>query len=244
MKKKKIISELLALGLFSCVVAGLIFSRVHIVELEKTIENQKGCIEDLSVIQDKLNDKLEKLNAKYKDIEKHLKDVTKDRDKLHEEIDQMNEKVQYNSQDLRESSNTTPYHLYKMLKGTELHSLAPYFCEAEKQYGVNAIALASILAHESAWGTKTNYENNLSGFAVYNRGGGATFDSKEDNILATAKLLSENYLNPKGKNFHGTSLEAVNTDYCLLDNGHTDWKWSESINQIAQSLENKANQVG
>lgn len=242
--RRKIIAELILLVAFTGTIGALAYSRVQTIHLQHLVDIQKGSLEDLSIIQDKLNEKLEKLNSKYKDVEKQLKSVTKDRDKLQKEIDSMKAQVQYDSDDLKVSSNATPYHLYKMLKGTNLHNLAPYFYEAEQKYGVNAIALASILAHESAWGTKTNYDNNLSGFAVYNRGGGATFDSKRENILATAKLLSENYLTTTGKNYHGTSLEAVNTDYCLKNDGQTDWHWSSDINQIAQSLENKANQVG
>lgn len=246
MNKKKIsiiIGVLLSLGVITTSTTTAYYMH-QTKELKQSIEEQRTKIADMLVKEEALSDNLEHLQKKYEEANKSVDNLVKEKEELQELINQMNAKVDYNPNNLKASSNATPYHLAKMLKGTKLHDLAPYFYKAEKTYGVNAIALASILAHESGWGTKTNYENNLSGFAVYNRGGGATFSSKEENIMATAKLLATNYLNDKGGNFHGTSLEAVNTDYCLKDNGKTDWKWSVSINSIAQSLENKANQVG
>lgn len=213
-------------------------------KLRQTIEDQKTQIADLLVKEEATNDKLEFVVKKYQEAGDTIDKLTKEKEALQKLINEMNAKVSYNPNNVRASSNATPYHLAKMLKGTKLHDLAPSFYKAEQKYGVNAIALASILAHESGWGTKTNYENNLSGYGVYNTGGGTTFESKEDNVMATAKLLANNYLTKGGSNYHGLSLEAINTDYCLLNNGKTDWKWSSSINSIAQQLENKANKVG
>lgn len=246
MNKKKIgiiIGVLLTLGVITTSSTTAYYMH-KTTELQQAIEQQRTQIADLLTKEEALSDNLEHITKKYEDSNKSVDKLIKEKEELQKLINEMNAKVNYNPNNLKASSNATPYHLAKMLKGTKLHDLAPYFYKAEKKYGVNAIALASILAHESGWGTKTNYENNLSGFAVYNRGGGATFDSKEENIMETAKLLADNYLKVNASNYHGTSLEAVNTDYCLLDNGKTDWRWSASINSIAQSLENKANQVG
>ncbi len=245
MNKKKVsivVGLLIAIIVATCGTTAYYIHQTQ--QLRQTIENQKTQIADLLVKEEATNDKLEFVLKKYHEAGDTINSLTQERDSLQKMINQMNAKVKYNPNNVKASSNATAYHLAKMLKGTKLHDLAPYFYKAEQKYGVNAIALASIFAHESGWGTKTSYENNLSGYGVYNTGGGTTFDSKEDNIMATAKLLSEKYLTKGASNYHGESLEAVNTDYCLLDNGKTDWKWSASINSIAQSLENKANRVG
>lgn len=203
-------------------------------QMQQLIDGQQKQIGDLMVTEEALQDKLEVK-------EKQLDQLKKENSQLEKMIQNMNRKVSYNSADITEGSNTTAFQLKKALKGTKLEDLAPSLYKAEKLYKINAFVLAGILAHESGWGTKINYNNNLSGFAIYNRGGGKTFDSKEDNVIATAKLLAENYVKSGQKNFHGKSLEAVNTDYCLKDNGNTDWHWSEDINNIAKQLIDKAN---
>lgn len=107
--------------------------------------------------------------------------------------------------------------------------------KAEETYGVNAIFLMALTAQESAWGTsnRAKNQNNLSGFEVYSAGAkGASFGSKGESIMATAKLISESYINSDGEHYNGTSVDSVNIKYCPDDGGY----WSRSITQIANKL--------
>jgi beta-N-acetylglucosaminidase len=115
------------------------------------------------------------------------------------------------------------------------------FIDAEKQYGVNALFIASIVAQESGWATKAGGTNgtNLTGHAVYNaQATGTTFNSGYEGILETARLLKEDYLTSSGKYFNGYSVEDVNLHYCLLqDMKTTDYKWSVAITNIENTFE-------
>ena len=58
--------------------------------------------------------------------------------------------VIFNPYDLTVKSYATVPQMRKMLKGSEMVTLAPVFVKAEHKYGVNAVGLASIAALESA----------------------------------------------------------------------------------------------
>lgn len=126
------------------------------------------------------------------------------------------------------------------MKGTGLEGLGSWYLKAEQVYGVNAIFLVALTAQESTWGTSNRAvtQNNLSGYAVYSDSAeGATFDSKGESIMDTAKLIGEKYINPDGEYYNGTSVASVNIRYCPGDRGH----WSSSITKIAYDLVNKIN---
>lgn len=55
--------------------------------------------------------------------------------------------------------------------------------------------------------------------------------------MATARLISEEYLNPNGDHHRGTSIESVNESYCPNDG----YYWSTNIKKIANDLINKIN---
>lgn len=112
--------------------------------------------------------------------------------------------------------------------------------KAEQTYGVNAIFLMALTAQESAWGTsyRARTQNNLSGYAVYSSDAeGVTFGSKGESIMATAKLIAEDYINSSGIYYKGASVASVNIRYCPNDGGH----WSSNIIQIAYDLVSKIN---
>lgn len=126
------------------------------------------------------------------------------------------------------------------MKGTGLEGLGSWYLKAEQTYGVNAIFLMALTAQESAWGTsnRARTQNNLSGYAVYSAGAeGATFSSKGESIMATAKLISEEYINPQGNYYNGTSVASVNIRYCPGDGGH----WSSNITKIAYEILERIN---
>lgn len=153
--------------------------------------------------------------------------------------------VTFNSYNVLEPTGLTAIELYNTLTGVNNGALADFawaLQECEEVYGINAFFLAGIIAHESAWVTSDRaiYQNNLTGHAVYNNAArGTYFNSQEESIYNTARLLYNNYLLPSGRNYHGVSVEAVNTDYCLTQDGTaTDYGWSANIISIANSFNN------
>lgn len=138
----------------------------------------------------------------------------------------------YNKYNLTQVSNVSYDKLYSELKNTKLASLTSAFIEAEEKYGVNALFLTSVIALESGWGgsARAIKDNNLSGYAIYSRGSSYSFLSKEECILETARLLGEDYLNPKGKYYNGTSVYDVNKKYSASSD------WSSKVDRIARDL--------
>lgn len=124
--------------------------------------------------------------------------------------------ITFNSKDIFLPSNVDKKSLKYALEGTELEPLADAFIKAEKKYGVNAIALASIAAHESAWGSsrRAREDNNLTGFGVYsNSAKGVNGKTKTANIMATAECLATRYAEPGQVYYCGTGLMGVNQRY-------------------------------
>lgn len=143
----------------------------------------------------------------------------------------------FDPEDINILSESSVYHMNKALAGTELQPLAMYFIEAEKRFGINAFALAGIVALESAWGTSeiAQRDNNLTGYAVFDgQSYGKVFTSYEDCIYATAQLLNEDYISTQGKYYTGSSLYNINTKYS------SDKGWSVKVIRIARELINKS----
>lgn len=166
-----------------------------------------------------------------------------------EEIDNINKSnirknnVSFNSDDVTEISGISAVDLYNVLINFNDGLLADYawtFVECEELYDINAFFIAALVAHESGWGSsdRTNYQNNLTGYAVYSDSSvGTTFSSKEECIYKTSELLRNEYLNSKGLYYKGVSVRAVNTRYCLFqDRKTTDYNWSVDIINIANNF--------
>lgn len=151
--------------------------------------------------------------------------------------------VTFNQYDVTQLSGITGEEMYNVLIGINGGTLAQFawtFVDCENIYNVNAFFIAAIVAHESGWAKsdRSNYQNNLTGYAVYSdTATGTTFSSKEECIYATAKLLRNDYLNPNGLYYNGVSVRGVNTRYCLgKDRRTTDYGWSVSISSIANGF--------
>ena len=139
----------------------------------------------------------------------------------------------FNPDDLTYKSNLTYNELYSILKGSNLEDLTDAFIDAEKTYGVNALGLAGLVAVESGWNSsdRSDYQNNLTGYAVYSDDSeGRSFESKYDCVMNTAKLLKDDYLNPKGQWHTGYSIDSINTNYSSDDD------WSSKITTIASKF--------
>lgn len=100
--------------------------------------------------------------------------------------------------------------------------------KAEKKYGVNALALAAIIVHESGWGRSSlaRQKNNLAGINATNSnpfGNARTFKSKAECIFYLAKMLKQDYLTTGGSFYRGDNLAAVNACYA------TDPAWASKV---------------
>lgn len=142
--------------------------------------------------------------------------------------------VHYNSYNLREVSNISVERLSQMLEGKAIQHLAPVFVQFEEVYGVNCLFVVGLVSLESNFGNSyraNNGSNNLTGHGVYNQQSrGSRFDSKEECINETFRLLSEDYLCENGIYFNGYSIWNVNTKYSQSN------RWASQINQIIRDL--------
>lgn len=139
----------------------------------------------------------------------------------------------YNKKDIRQKSNVSEEELSQMLKGTNMEELVPYLVDAEKNHNINALVLTGIIANNSDWNTSDRAEkyNNVSHLGVYdNNAKGLVFNSKEECIDYTARLLSNEYLNEDGAYFNGYSLKNVSESFCNSD------VWVNNINNIIYNL--------
>lgn len=149
----------------------------------------------------------------------------------------------FNAYNVTQVTGLTANELYETLSGFKNGVLAEFswaLKDCEDMYSINAFFLAALIAQESGWVTsyRALYQNNLTGHAVYNNAAaGTTFNSQEESIYNTAKLLRNNYLTKGGPNYNGTSIWNVNTDYCLTqDSSATDYNWSTNISSIANDF--------
>ena len=164
---------------------------------------------------------------------------------MRQSLEEHEREISYNPYDLTVASNVSVKQLKKAFKGTKMVGLEQGFINAEKKYGVNAIFLASLVATESDWNNSDRAKdgsNNITGHAVYSDlSRGSYFNSKEECIMSTGKLLGEHYLNSKGDYYNGVSLWNVNQKYCLLPNKEVNPEWSKLINSISKDFINKIN---
>lgn len=118
--------------------------------------------------------------------------------------------------------NLSGSQLDQLLEETELDGLGQAFEDGEDATGINALFVASIVVHESGWGTSrlAREENNLGG--IVGRNGYRSFNSKEECISYMFDLLNRLYIG-KGRD----TVEKISKIYCVPP-GH----WEESINRI------------
>lgn len=206
---------------------------------------------DLNTTITEMKSELDDVNKRYDEVTNLLNDSRQSIDMKNKEINELKNKineyereVSLNPDDVMSPSGATEYHLRKALKGTDLEKFSSAFVKAEDDYGVNAFIMASIVAQESQWGMsdRAKRQNNMTGYAVYsNSSEGKTFGSKTENILATAKLLKDNYLEKGARYYNGRDIESVNLSYCKLPSNEPDMKWSTSIRSIGYDLVKRAN---
>lgn len=239
--KKSILVSIILIGVASVGVIGKTTSNLN---LEEPKSEQVAVQEEILVkpIPVEPTQEVKAMPEPVAEVKPEVKKEVKVEKKAEPKVEKL--PVGYHANDLTEKSNLSVTEMKNVLENAPRGTLAKYakyFIEAEKKYSVNAFALAALVAQESAWGTSDRalYQNNLTGYAVYNsKASGKDFDNPGESILKTAQLLKENYLTPGAENFNGTSIQAVNKDYCLTeDSSATDYDWARNINSIANDLE-------
>lgn len=221
-------------------------------ELHKTIEDLEyqtnSLRSDLEAMSIELHTKTDELDAKsteIEDLKAYIESLDSELNSYKKALEDITRDISYNPYDLTVTSNVSKAQLEYALKGTSLSGLEGAFIASEKEYGVNAMFLVGLVANESGWGEseRARYQNNLTGYAVYtDYSRGAYFSSKEESILETARLLSEDYLDPNGQYHNGYSLWQVNIKYSQ-ENGQPNEEWSSVINSITNDLVNKINNI-
>ena len=127
-----------------------------------------------------------------------------------------------------------------------IEQCAEFFYEAEQNYNVNGLFLASIGIHESNWGTSniSKQKNNLFGYGSYDStpfSSSYTFESYQYGIDLVAKVLAKYYLNEPGtvifdnevavgSYYNGPTIAGVNVRYA------SDTNWSNRVYSIMESL--------
>lgn len=148
---------------------------------------------------------------------------------------QAEDMLRFNPSNVTEVSGASAEVLNERFKGTAFEGLGDSFADAEKKYGINAWFLSGLAIHESNYGNSriAQDKNNLFGFMAYDASpysSAAQYGSRGDSIDAVAKYLSEQYTNPEGKYFNGTSVDSIGKRYA------TDPNWAAGINRRISAL--------
>lgn len=136
--------------------------------------------------------------------------------------------------DVTMPSAVTVYELEQVLDGSQLGGLGQTFVTAEMTYGINAMFLAALAAHESNWGKSAlaREKNNLFGFGAYDTNpfsAAAIFDSKQDCILYVAQFIREQYID--GQNDSGRNIMDINRKYA------SDEQWGQKVFMLMLQLD-------
>lgn len=141
----------------------------------------------------------------------------------------------FNAQDVLQKSGVSSEKLNDKLKGTALEGMGQDFVQAEQKYGINAWFLTGLAIHESGFGTSriAQDKNNLFGFKAYDSSpyaSAARFNTLGESVDKVAQYLSENYTNPNGKYYNGSSVEGIGKRYA------TDPNWANAVKARIEQL--------
>lgn len=141
-------------------------------------------------------------------------------------------KPSFNPYDVTQASNVNSDQFYQLLANTGLSDVAWVFSYAEKEYGINGLFLAGLVALESGWGNSERAikHNNMTGYGINSNAHVVKFENRSDSILATAKLLATHYIPTNGKYHSGVSIWGINEKYCAQSD------WADKIVSIANKL--------
>ena len=148
--------------------------------------------------------------------------------------------------DLTKVSGLSASELTKKLnssKDKNLKYFANYannYVSVESNYGVNAIFLIALEAHESAYmRSKTAIDcNNLGGVSGKPKCPNhrwRKFDSKDEFIDYHGKLLGKKYLKSGGSYYHGKNLEGIKESYCPSSDSSCS-SWLGGVKKVGNAL--------
>lgn len=125
--------------------------------------------------------------------------------------------------------------VWKHYNAIEMYGSGKLFVKAEVETGINALILASIAVHESAWGTSklARHKDNYFGWGAFDQNPyhyASRFDSRKDCILHVAKQIKDLYLTKGGRYYRGNNLNAMQINYA---SGKT---WSEEVAEIMKII--------
>jgi len=199
--------------------------------VQEVIELSASSSEDASVVEivDNLARKVEELQEEKTRYEAEQRVMQFTIDKMLLESNN----IIFDTNDIRIKANATEEQLNALLEGSPLEGLGWEILKAEKEYEVNAIALISIMKHESVLGRYVGNNHNLGGLTRYD-GGWMGFNSYEHCIDYMGWLLGTQYLSKEGRYYNGVSLTAVNKFYCGDD------IWVKAVTSHARASVRKA----
>lgn len=143
--------------------------------------------------------------------------------------------ITYSNIDLRIPANVTAAEINRYISAYEqktskksvFRGQGQAFIDAGNQYGVNALFLAAIGIHESAYGTSNLAisKNNLFGLKAYDAApyeSALRFNSVADSIHYEAQYVKFNYIDPNGTYYGGApTLAGMNNSYSTDAGWHT-----------------------
>lgn len=208
---------------------------LNLSSIESTEVNDNSVEESINTALMDTRDTFEVTNNEEKNIEEE-NDVINEN--LATEITERSE-VAYKRNDMTLVSGITKEELKEVFMNyngaSTMAHLADALVDAEKEYGVNAFAMAGIVALESGFATSRRAveDNNLTGYEVYSDASeGRLFNSQYESIMQTAKHLSKNYLTEGGSYFKGLSVDAVQDSYCPDDQ----YNWHNKVDILASGF--------
>jgi beta-N-acetylglucosaminidase len=215
-------------------ICGLIFLnndyKLKIKNLEDSIHKQEIYITQLEEKNNSLN---KSIDSMYKEV-----NLYKEKNKLANlqlklASGVLEERIRV--EDLRVQVNLPSEWFDNFFENSPLEGLGNAITIAERQYGVNALFIASVAVYESGYGTSqiAQDKNNLFGFTAYDNSpykSAATFSNFEQSIDKFAELISTNYLKKDGEYFSGYTIEDINVRYA------TDKEWSKGVKKVINKI--------
>jgi peptidoglycan hydrolase CwlO-like protein len=136
--------------------------------------------------------------------------------------------------DLRHLPQVDQGALNAYFSGTAFAGLGAAFIDAGRRNGVNPLYLVAHAIEESAFGNSqiARGKNNLFGIAAYdsNPDAARSFSSFQACIDFEAQFVRQDYLDPQGAFYHGSTLRGMNVSYA------TDRRWASNIAAIYLTL--------
>lgn len=169
-------------------------------------------------------ERMEEYDKMLKEVEKRKEEEARklEEERLRKEAEAKQKVIDdlcyFDTNDLSAPSGISVQKAYELLKDTSYQTwdMANLLVQGEKrEYPVNAIFMISLTRHES-WHGKSELakeKNNISSMKN-GRGDWRYFDSKLECMRATIDLISNEYLNPEGLFYNGTSIDEVGIYYC------------------------------